>query len=334
MASFLGCSTGQPGAATAVKPPSGISCPATGRPADGWPLVFTFNGNCFRAVDASGLAGEAANELVTAGQACALAVAYGDVHSGADIDALVRSTLVPAIEDNRGLVNAQKVGALGFSAGGAVAAYLGSQWAMGVDPSDGTDHAFRVGAIVNLYGPLRLDRTHATDDAGAPTGGGGLLYLHETRAAGIDVDIPNVRQWNATNCFCAARGTSPCNCETASATYLAAYEDASVCSFALDDTSLTGLSPAAYIDTRKPAHVAAQYLCSGWKDSNVDYDANHYQAVSHWQPENLAVVTADDGHGFPLSVCEAAADASGTVRPLAWMIGKLAMPGAYPPITH
>jgi hypothetical protein len=319
----------------AVKPASGIACPASGRPADGWPLVFTFNGNCFRAVDGSSLAGQAASELVASGQSCALAVPYGDLHAGADIDALIRTSIVPVVDDNRGLVNTQKIGAIGFSAGGTVAAYLGTVWGVGVDPSSHTDHAFRVGAIVNLYGPLRLDRTHATDDAGAITGGGGLLYLHETRAAGVDVDIPNVRQWNATDCFCAARGASPCTCKTASATYLAAYQpDAGVCSFGLDDASLVGLSATAYIDSHKPAHVAAQYLCAGWKDSNVDYDQNENQAVSYWRPENLATVRADDGHGFPLSVCEASADDAGASRPLSWMVGKLSVFGAYPPLVH
>jgi hypothetical protein len=321
----------------AVKAASGITCPASGRPADGWPLVFTFNGNCFRAVDGSGssLAGQAASELVTSGQACALAVAYGDLHSGADVDALVRSSVVPVIENNRGLVNTQKIGALGFSAGGAVAAYLGTVWGTGVDPSSGTDHAFRVGAIVNLYGPLRLDRTHATGDGGALTGGGGLLYLHETRAAGVDVDIPDARQWNATDCFCAARGTSPCTCRTASATYLAAYQpDAGICTFGLDDASLVSMSATAFIDSHKPAHVAAQYLCAGWKDSNVDYDQNENQAVQYWRPENLATVRADDGHGFPLSVCETSADDAGAARPLAWMVAKLSTFGDYPPIAH
>jgi hypothetical protein len=319
----------------AVKAASGINCPASGRPADGWPLVFTFNGNCFRAVDGSSLAGQAATELVTSGQACALAVAYGDLHAGGDVDSLIRRSVVPVIESNRGLVNTQKIGALGFSAGGAVAAYMGTMWGRGIDPSDGTDHAFRVGAIVNLYGPLRLDRTHATDDGGALTGGGGLLYLHETRAAGVDVDIPNVRQYSATNCFCAARGTSPCTCKTASATYLAAYQpDAGICSFGLDDVSLNSLSATAFIDSRKPAHVAAQYLCAGWKDSNVDYDQNENQAVSYWRPESLATVRVDDGHGFPLSVCEASADDAGATRPLAWMIARLSAFGDYPPLVH
>jgi dienelactone hydrolase len=317
-----------------VKAAAGITCPSSGRPSDGWPLVFTFNGNCFRAVDAAGLAGSAASEIVSAGQACALAVAYGDLHVGADIDALIRTSVVPAIENNRGLVNTQKIGALGFSAGGTVAAYLGTMWGMGVDPSSGSDHAFRVGAMVNLYGPLRLDRTHSTDDAGALTGGGGLLYLHETRASGVDVDIPSIRQWSSTNCFCLPRGAGPCDCKTASAKYLAAYQDAGVCSFALDDAGLVGMSAAAYIDGHKPAHVAAQYLCSGWKDSNVDYDQNRYQALSHWRTENLATVTADDGHGFPLSVCEASADDAGATRPLAWMIGKLSVFGDYPPVVH
>jgi dienelactone hydrolase len=319
----------------ASKAASGIVCPTSGRPADGWPLVFTFNGNCFRAVDGSGLAAQAANELVTTGQACAVAVPYGDLHSGTDVDAVIRTSVVPLIEKNRGLVNTQKIGALGFSAGGAVAAYMGTVWSTGIDPSGGTDHAFRVGAMVNLYGPLRLDRTHATGDGGSLTGGGGLLYLHETRAAGVDVDIPNARQWNATNCFCAARGTSPCTCKTASATYLAAYQpDAGVCSFGLDDASLVSLSATAFIDSHDPAHVAAQYLCAGWKDSNVDYDQNENQAVSYWRPENLVTVRADDGHGFPLSVCEATADDAGAARPLAWMIGKLAAFGSYPPIAH
>lgn len=317
----------------AVKPASGIACPSSGRPADGWPLVFSFNGNCFRSVNASGLAADPVNELLSSGQACAVAVAYGDLHKGADVDALIRTTVVPLITYNRGLVNTQKIGAIGFSAGGTVAAYLGSQWGKGIDPSSGTDYAFRVGAVVDLYGPLRLDRTHATDATGALTGGGGLLYLHETRSAGVDVDIPGVRQWSASSCFCAARGTSPCSCKAASATYLAAYQPAAgTCSFDLDDASLTSMSATAYLDASRPAHVAALYFCSGWKDSNVDHDMNLHQAVSYWRPEHLVTVRVDDGHGFPLSVCESSADAAGETRPLAWMIGQLSVFGDYPPL--
>lgn len=312
-----------------------IACPASGRPEDGWPLVFTFNGNCFKAVNASGMAGDAASALVTSGKACAVAIAHGDLQDAADIDALIRAELVPRIVNNRGLVNTQKIGALGFSAGGSLAAYFGTQWGLGVDPADNTDHGFRVGAVVNLYGPLRMDRSHATDGAGTLTGGGGLLYLHETRAAGVDVDIPGARQWDATNCFCAARGTSPCDCKTASSTYLAAYQPAAgICAFALDDASLEGRSVTHLIEVDAPVHVAALYLCSGWKDSNVDHDTNLHQALYHWRPEHRITVTADDGHGFPLSVCEASAAAAQQPRPLAWLLDKLAVFGAYPPAAH
>jgi hypothetical protein len=316
-------------------PAQDIACPASGRPEDGWPLVFTFNGNCFKAVNAAGMAGDAASALVSDGQACAVAIGHGDLQDAADIDALVRTEIVPRIVNNRGLVNTQKIGALGFSAGGSLASYLGTRWGLGVDPADGTDHAFRVGAVVNLYGPLRMDRSHATDGAGLPNGGGGLLYLHETRAAGLDVDIPGARRWDASNCFCATRGTSPCDCQTASSTYLAAYQPAAgICGFALDDASLEIRSATHLIEVDAPVHVAALYLCSGWKDSNVDHDTNLHQALFHWRPEHRITVTADDGHGFPLSVCEASADAAQQPRPLAWLLDKLSVFGAYPPAEH
>jgi hypothetical protein len=185
-----------------------------------------------------------------------------------------------------------------------------------------------------------MDRSKATDATGNITGGGGLFYLHEARGADKNVDIPGIRQWNSTACYCAARGTSPCNCDMASSQYLAAYLTAydanassRICSFYSDDANLQGLSAARYVETVKPAHVAAMYFCSGARDSNVDHDQNLHQAVSWWRPEHLMTVAiAADGHGFPYDVCETAASAAGVTPPLAWLTQTLNMAGDFPPI--
>jgi hypothetical protein len=330
------CLPGYSGAACekpGVQNPTGINCPSSGRPASGWPLVFSFNGNCFKSVNATGLAADPVNELVSNKLACAVAIAYSDITSVAVLDSMIRTKVVPLIVSNRGLVNTQKIGAIGFSAGGTVAAYLGTVWAKGIDPLNGTDNQFRVGAFVNFYGPLRVDRSHATDSQSQLTGEGGLIYLQESRAASQNADIPNVRQWSSSACYCAARGTSPCTCHDAAVQYLAAYADPSICAFPQDDASLQARSVTRYIETVKPAHVGAQYLCTGARDSNVDADQNNYQAASWWRPESLVNVTiANDGHGFPLSVCESNADAQGKTRPLQWMIQKLDVYGDFPPL--
>jgi hypothetical protein len=267
-------------------------------------------------------------------------IAHGDVQTVTDLDTMIRTKVVSLIDQNRGLVNAQKIGALGFSAGGSMAAELGTRWAMGIDPADGTNRNFRVAAIIDYYGPLRMDRSTATDGVGTSTGGGGLFYLHETRSTDKNVDIPGIRQWNSTACYCAARGTSPCNCDKASSQYLAAYLTAydpkasnRICSFYSDDANLQGFSAAYYVETAKPAHVAAMYFCSGARDSNVDHDQNLHQAVSWWRPEHLMTVTVpNDGHGFPYDVCETAAATAGVTPPIAWLTQTLNATGDFPPI--
>ncbi len=329
---------GSDAADTPYGPPDGIECPDTGRPFRGWPLVFSFNGACFRSVDTGGLAADPVGALAANGMACAVAIGHGDVVTAADIDSVIRSRIIPLVDNNRGLVNPNKIGAIGFSAGGTLASYLGTVWARGIDPANGTDHGFRVGAVVNFYGPLRMDRTAATDGQGNLTGGGGLFYLHENRGADLEADIPSIRQFDSTNCFCASRGTDPCQCNDASSLYLDAYLTAyeanpgnRICSFHSDDTNLAKMSAAAFIEQTAPAHVAALYLCSGWKDSNVDHDANVHQAAFWWRAEHRVIVTADDGHGFPLSVCESTADGQGKARPLAWLKDKLSSTGDFPP---
>ena len=321
--------------------PSGITCPTKTKPAGGWPLVFLFNGNCFKSVSGGSLAGDAQTQLNATGKVCTAVVSHSDLVHASDIDAMIRNKVIPLIKKNLSYVNPQKIGGLGFSAGGTVVSYLGTKWAKGIDPATGTNNNFRVGAVVNFYGPLRMDRSTATDGAGNDLGGGGLFYLHENRSHDTNVDIPGIRQWDNQNCFCAGRGTSPCQCDVASTTYLNAYLTAyntdpstRICSFYSDEPNLISMSPTCYIEDYNPSHVAAMYLCSGWKDSNVDYDQNLHQAVSWWQPQYLTTVTADDGHGFPLSVCNSAADAQGVTRPLTWLTNMLNVLGDFPPITR
>jgi hypothetical protein len=319
--------------------PSGIVCPSGTKPAGGWPLVFIWNGNCFKAVGTGGLAADVQNELISQRLACAAQIANSDIVHAADIDTMIRTKVVPLISKNTAFINVQKIGAAGFSAGGAIAAYFGTKWSQGIDPVTGTNNGFHVGGVLNLYGPLRMDRSPATDGLGNLTGGGGLFYLHENREHDLTVDIPNARQWDNPNCFCAARGTSQCQCDAASSKYMTAYLTAydpnpsnRVCSFYSDDANLVNMSVTDYIQQVRPAHVAPMYLCNGWKDSNVDYDYNVNQARAWWRPESSMVVTADDGHGFPLSVCEASADAEAVTRPIQWLVSKLNTVADSPPI--
>jgi hypothetical protein len=318
--------------------PYGISCPSGARPAGGWPLVFAINGNCFKSVGTGSLAGEVATALKAKG-VCTATIAHGDIRYASDIDSIVKTRMIPLITKNLAYVNPQKIGAAGFSAGGTVATYLGTEWAKGVDPVTGTNYNFHVGAVVNYYGPLRFDRSPATDATGALTGGGGLFYLHESREADIDVDIPGIRQGSNPDCYCSSRGTTQCVCDAASRKYMDAYLTAyspsassRVCSFYSDEANLVNMSVAAYIQNKQPTHVAALYLCQGWKDSNVDADQNIHQAESWWRPENSVVVETDDGHGFPYSVCESAATAAGVMKPTDWLVSRLANTSSLSPV--
>ena len=60
-------------------------------------------------------------------------------------------------------------------------------------------------------------------------------------------------------------------------------------------------------------------------------------AMRRWYGKRLHLdvmtVRADDGHGFPLSVCETSADAAGKPRPLPWLIEKLSDFDHYPPLS-
>jgi len=322
--------------------PSGIKCPTGTKPSGGWPLIFIVNGNCYKSVGTGGLAGDAETQLLATKQVCTAQIAHSDIVRASDIDNIVKTKMIPLIQKNSSFINAQKIGGVGFSAGGGVVSYLGTDWASGIDPVTKTNYNFRVGAILNLYGPLRLDRSNATDATGNITGGGGLLYLQETRKnANSTVDIPNIRQWDNPNCYCAARGATQCRCDAASTQYLNAYLTAyntdpskRTCSFYSDDANLVAMSPTDYIQNNKPTHVAEMYLCGGWKDSNVDYDMNVNQVLQWWLPQYRKIVRADDGHGFPLSVCTAAASAAGTVLPIAWLTQELNVLGSFPPATH
>ena len=310
---------------------SGISCPTGTKPAGGWPLVFAWNGNCYKAVGTGSLAGDATTQLLATKKACTAVISYGDIHRGSDIDAMIRTKVIPLINNNRSTINAQKIGGIGFSAGGGIASYFGTVWASGIDPANGTNNNFRVAAILSLYGPLRMDRSTATDSLGNVTGGGGLFYLHENRSVDRNVDIPGIRQWNNPNCFCAGRGTSPCQCDVASTTYLNAYLNPSICAMSSQESDLVSISPAAYIEDHNPTHIAALYLCGGWKDSNVDYDENLLQAQYWWQDAYRQAVRVDDGHGFPLSSCTSAATTQGLPLPLTWLLQKLNLLGNFPP---
>lgn len=326
----------------AASSPSGIKCPTGTKPSGGWPLVFIVNGNCYKSVSTGGLAADAETQLLATKKVCTAQISHSNIVYASDIDNIIKTKMITLIQKNLSYINPQKIGGVGFSAGGGVVSYLGTVWAKGIDPQTGTNNNFRVGAVLDLYGPLRLDRSAATDGAGNLTGGGGLFYLQETRKnVNSVVDIPNVRQWDNPNCYCASRGTSQCRCDAASTQYLNAYLTAyntdpskRTCSFYSDDANLVSMSPTDYIQNAKPTHVAQMYLCNGWKDSNVDYDFNVNQANLWWQPQYRNIVRVDDGHGFPLSVCTSAATAAATTKPIDWLTQQLDVLGDFAPVTR
>jgi hypothetical protein len=323
-------------AGSASAAPSGITCPSGTKPTGGWPMVFTFNGNCFKAVGTGSLAGDVNTALLNAKAACVATIAYGNIVHASDIDAMIRTKVVPLIQKNTAYINPQKIGSAGFSAGGALAAYLGAEWAVGIDPGTSTNYNFKVTAVLNFYGPLRMDRAPSLDGSGVDIGGGGLFYLHENRKQDINVDIPNIRQWSSPNCYCSGRGTNQCMCDVASTTYmnayLTAYSSNPTCTFYSDEANLEAMGVTNWIQTKKPAHVAPEYMCAGWKDSNVDYDMNVHQLQSWWPSSSRVLVRAEDGHGFPLSVCQSTAATLGIVDPIVWMTSQLNVTANSPPI--
>ena len=127
--------------------PSGITCPSGTKPTGGWPLVFIWNGNCFKAVGTGGLAADVQNELISQRLACAAQISHSNLVYAADIDTMIRMKVVPLIKNNTAYVNVQKIGAAGFSAGGTVATYFGTKWAQGIDPTNGTNNGFHVGGV-------------------------------------------------------------------------------------------------------------------------------------------------------------------------------------------